>query len=90
MRKPLEYFAERRLHTGSDLGEAFALNLADAGLLEVVELFEKLLETKGSLERAEERVEIDQRMWASVSARRNSVNCPSTRASCLATRAAVA
>ena len=43
----------------ADLGKALALNLADAGLLEIVELFEKLLETKGPLQRAEERVEID-------------------------------
>ena len=58
----LEHFAERILHAGRDLGEAFALDLADAGLLQIVELLEKLLEAKGSLERAEERVEVDQPM----------------------------
>src|SRR5450759_4446267 len=57
-----EHLTERILHTGRDLGEALTLDLADAGLLQIVELFEKLLETKGSLERAEERVEVDQPM----------------------------
>src|SRR5271169_3162822 len=58
--QPLEDFAERSLHAGPGLSKAFALNLADAGLLEIVELFEKLLETKGPLQRAEERIELDQ------------------------------
>src|SRR5450759_1062178 len=57
-----EHLTERILHTIRDLGEALTLDLADAGLLQIVELFEKLLETKGSLERAEKRVEVDQRM----------------------------
>src|SRR5450759_2715677 len=57
-----EHLTERILHTGRDLGEALTLDLADAGLLEIVELFEKLLETKGALERAEESVEVDQPM----------------------------
>ena len=55
----LEHLAERILHAGRDLGEALALDLADAGLLEIVELLEKLLEAKRPLQRAEERVEID-------------------------------
>ena len=58
----LEHLAERILHTGCDLGETLALDLADAGLLEIVELFQKLLETKSALKRAEERVEVDQPM----------------------------
>src|SRR5664280_1629794 len=58
--QPLEHLAERCPHAGTGLDKAFALNLADAGLLEIVELFKKLLETKGPLQRAKERVKLDQ------------------------------
>ncbi len=57
--QPPEHLAERILDAGLDLGEALALDLADAGPLEIVELFKKLLEAKGSLQHAEERVEFD-------------------------------
>ena len=72
------------------LGEALALDLAAAGLLEIVELLEELLEPEGALERGEELVELAARgRRRRCSARRNSVKRPSTRASSLATRAAV-
>ena len=60
--QPAEHLDQRILHAGFEPGKALALDLAAAGLLQIVELFEELLKAEGPLQRAEKGVEIDLRM----------------------------
>src|SRR5208282_2990921 len=55
--QPGEHLAERLLDPGLDLAEAFALDVAAAGLFEVAQLLDELLIAEGPLQRPEEAVE---------------------------------
>jgi hypothetical protein len=55
--QPIEHLAERRLDARFESGETLALDQAEAGPFEIVELLQKLFEPECPLERGEEFVE---------------------------------
>ena len=83
------HLVERFFRGGLELGEAVALDVAVAGLFQIRQLLDVLLEPERAFQCPEKIVELDAQAAGVAGERRNRVKRPSTRASWPATRAAV-